>query len=49
MASFAKVEEDELVEKMVDVEIKEEGIPEVKLSFPFGFEETCVMKIVRNN
>jgi hypothetical protein len=30
MTSSTKVEEDELVEKMGDVEIKEEGIPEAK-------------------
>jgi hypothetical protein len=38
MAGFAKVEEDKLVERMGDAEIKEERILEAKLSFPFGFE-----------
>jgi len=38
MSGSAKVEEDELVEKMGDAEIKEEGISEAKLSFPFVFE-----------
>ncbi len=33
MAGSAKANEDGLAEKMVDDEIKEEGIPEAKLSF----------------
>jgi hypothetical protein len=34
MASFAKVEEDRLVERMGDTVIKEEGILKVKFFFP---------------
>jgi hypothetical protein len=33
MASFTKVEEEGLMEKMWDTKIKEEGILEAKLSF----------------
>jgi len=43
MASFAKVEEEKLVEKMGDAMIKEEGILKVKLSFPFVLNRRCVM------
>jgi len=41
--SFAKVEEDKLVEKMGEAMIKEEGILKVKLSFPFVLNRWCVM------
>jgi hypothetical protein len=43
MASFAKVEEDRLVERMGDPMIKEEGILKAKLSFPFVISKQCVM------
>jgi hypothetical protein len=40
---------DELVEKIGDARIKEEGILEVRLSFAFVLSRLCVMKSVKIN
>ncbi len=47
--SCTKVEEDGLVERMGDTKVNEEGILEVKLSFPFVLNKLCVMRIMENN
>jgi len=42
-------EKDELVERMGDARIKEEGILEARFFFPFVMNRLCVMKSVKNN
>jgi hypothetical protein len=48
MMGFVKAEKDKLVERMGDTVIMEEGIMEVKLSFPFVLNGRCVMIVVKS-
>jgi hypothetical protein len=47
MIGSIKDEKDELVERMGDTMIMEEGILETKLSFPFVLNGQCVMIVVK--